>query len=65
MQGIRVYATAQNLVTFQKFSGFTPELPGRTLANSTDQTAGTLSSGIELDAYPTPRTFLLGLTVNF
>lgn len=65
MQGIRVYVTAQNLVTFQKFSGFTPELPGRTLVNSTDQTAGTLSSGIELDAYPTPRTFLMGVTVNF
>ena len=50
----RVYVTAQNLLTFQKYSGFTPELPG-----------GPLNSGIELNAYPVTRTFAVGLSMGF
>lgn len=51
---VRFYLTSQNLLTIQKFSGFTPELP-----------RGTLDSGIELDAYPTTRTVSAGVTVGF
>jgi TonB-linked SusC/RagA family outer membrane protein len=54
LSGLRLYATAQNPIIFQRFSGFTPELP-----------AGSLNSGIELNAYPTVRTFNLGLQVGF
>lgn len=50
----RAFVTSQNLLTFQKFSGFTPELPG-------DPT----NSGIELSAYPTTRTFAAGINVGF
>lgn len=50
----RLYVTAQNLITIKKFSGFSPELPG-----------GPLDSGIELNAYPTTRTFAAGLSVGF
>ena len=50
----RVYVTAQNLLTFKKYSGFTPELPG-----------GPLNSGIELNGYPTTRTFAVGLNLGF
>jgi hypothetical protein len=50
----RVYITSQNLFTAQKFSGFSPELPG-----------GPLDSGIELSSYPTTRTFAVGLNVGF
>ncbi|MDJ1494013.1 TonB-dependent receptor [Cytophagaceae bacterium DM2B3-1] len=51
---VRVFITAQNLYTYKKFSGFTPELPG-------DPT----KAGIELNAYPTTRTIAGGLSVNF
>lgn len=51
---LRIYATAQNPFTFQKFTGYNPELPG-----------GTLNSGIELNAYPALRTFLLGVNLKF
>lgn len=51
---VRIFATAQNLFTFTKYSGFTPELPG-----------GPLDSGIESTTYPTSRTLALGLNVNF
>ena len=52
---IRVYATAKNPFIFQKFSGFTPELPGAPLGNA----------GIELDAYPTLKSFYVGLNTSF
>ncbi|MGB5982567.1 MAG: TonB-dependent receptor [Nonlabens sp.] len=51
----RFYATAKNPFIFQKFSGFTPELPGAPLGNG----------GIELDAYPTLRSFFIGLNTSF
>lgn len=54
LSSVRVYATAQNPYTFQKFSGYNPELPG-----------GTLNSGIELNAYPALRTFLFGVSLKF
>lgn len=50
---LRVFVTAQNILTLKKFSGFTSELPG----NPTSQ-------GIELNAYPTTQTFALGLNAS-
>ena len=59
----RIYVTSQNLFTIKKFSGFSPELPGGNL----DLPAGSsvLNSGIELNSYPTTRTFAVGLNVGF
>jgi TonB-linked SusC/RagA family outer membrane protein len=51
---LRIYASAQNLFTIQEFSGFSPELPG-----------GALDAGIELNAYPTTRTFVFGVNLGF
>lgn len=56
---VRVYATAINPFLFTKFSGYSPELSG---SNNADPLG---SAGIELDAYPTNKTFLLGLNVSF
>ncbi|WP_378177293.1 SusC/RagA family TonB-linked outer membrane protein [Aquimarina sp. SS2-1] len=52
---IRVYTTARNPIIFQKFSGFTPELVGDPLG----------TAGIELNAYPSLRSFYVGLNVSF
>lgn len=52
---LRVYATAKNPFIFKKFSGFTPELPGDALG----------SAGIELNAYPTLRSFFIGINTSF
>lgn len=54
ISNLRLFITSQNLFTFQKFSGFTPELPG-----------DPINSGIELSAYPTTRTFAAGLSIGF
>ncbi|GAB3943466.1 TonB-dependent receptor [Spirosoma harenae] len=54
VSNVRVFVTAQNILTMKKYSGFTAELPG----NPTSQ-------GIELNAYPTTQTYALGLNVGF
>ena len=54
VSNLRVFLTAQNILTIKKFTGFTPELPG----NPTSQ-------GIELNAYPTTQTFAVGLNAGF
>lgn len=54
LSSVRIFATSQNLFTLQKYSGFTAELPG-----------SPTGSGIELNAYPTTRTFAMGLNIGF
>jgi TonB-dependent starch-binding outer membrane protein SusC len=51
---LRAFITSQNLFTYKKYSGFTPELPG-----------DPLNSGIELSAYPTTRTIAAGINLGF
>ncbi len=49
---IRVYVTANNLLTFTGYKGFDPEV-------------GMDNYGIDLARYPQARSFMLGLNVNF
>lgn len=51
---LRIFITSQNLLTLQRFSGFTPELPG-----------DPINSGIELSTYPTTRTYTAGVNISF
>jgi iron complex outermembrane receptor protein len=58
LNGVRVYATAQNLFVITKYSGLDPELPV--------ETNNGLAPGVEpLDFYPKARVFSVGLNVNF
>ncbi len=52
---LRVYVTAQNLVTFTSYSGFSPEVPS----------SNPLNAGIELNSYPTTRTYAFGVNLSF
>jgi iron complex outermembrane receptor protein len=47
--GLRLYSTVQNVFTITEYDGLDPEING----------------GIDNNFYPRPRTFLLGLNVNF
>ncbi len=51
---VRFFVSAQNIFTFKKYSGFTPELTG-------DPTR----AGIELNAYPTMKSVSVGLNIGF
>jgi TonB-linked SusC/RagA family outer membrane protein len=56
---VRLYVSAVNPFIFTKYSGYSPEIVG---GGSGDPLQG---AGIELDAYPTNKTFLVGANVNF
>ncbi len=53
---VRLSAAAQNLFTITKYSGMDPERAAM---------GSVIESGIDNIGYPNPRTFLLGLNVNF
>ena len=52
---IRLYASAKNPIMLKRFSGYTPELSGDPLG----------TAGIELNAYPTLRSFFVGINTSF
>lgn len=54
---VNLYASVQNLYTFTDYSGYDPEV------GALNQNA--LLMGVDNGRYPTPRTFTLGLNVEF
>lgn len=56
---VRIYATAVNPFIFTNYSGYSPELVGGDNGNPLQR------AGIEVDAYPTNKTFLVGASVTF
>ena len=52
LQNLRFYVSANNLLTFTKYSGYDPEIGGS-------------SYGIDRGVYPQARSFMAGLTVTF
>ena len=55
VNNFRVYLTAQNPLTFTKYSGFDPEVGGNNVA----------TRGLDLGRYPISRQFLFGLQLDF
>ena len=66
---IRVYFTAQNLLTITKYSGLDPEigLPQGTDVNNTTNTSyrNPPGSGVDVGTYPSSRYYVLGFNVTF
>ena len=59
LKSANVYVTAQNLLTFTKYSGYDPEV------NSSTDAEDALTLGTDYNAYPNYRTFLIGLKFGF
>jgi hypothetical protein len=55
LKSLRVYLSAQNLVTLTNYSGADPEVTG----------SGLVNRGIDNNSYPRTKVFLMGLNVNF
>jgi TonB-linked SusC/RagA family outer membrane protein len=55
IESLRFYVSGQNLVTLTNYSGFDPEVNSRGQSN--------LQMGIDWNAYPTSRTFTLGVNI--
>jgi TonB-dependent starch-binding outer membrane protein SusC len=55
---VRFFATAQNLYTFTKYTGMDPEIGGSSGYDS-------WAKGIDIGFYPSPRTYMLGVSLKF
>lgn len=58
VKSLRFYVSAQNILTFTKYSGYDPEVGNRTPNSS-------LTSGIDFAVYPQPKSFQVGLQASF
>jgi TonB-linked SusC/RagA family outer membrane protein len=58
---LKVYASGQNLLLITDYSGYDPELSSR----KGNQGIADVAPGINLGAYPNPRTFTFGLKLGF
>lgn len=54
LSSARIYTTAQNIYTFQKYKGYNP-----------DFTAGVFEPGFDNGSYPKPRSLMFGVQVGF
>lgn len=57
LQQVRLYLTGQNLATITKYKGFDPEVGYGNNAS--------WASGIDLGFYPSPRVFMVGVSVKY
>jgi TonB-dependent starch-binding outer membrane protein SusC len=58
VKSFRFYVSAQNILTFTKYSGYDPEVGNRTPNSS-------LTNGIDFAVYPQPKAFQVGIQANF
>jgi TonB-linked SusC/RagA family outer membrane protein len=54
VNGVRIYASAQNLATLSKYNGYNVDFAG-----------GTFTPGYNYCSYPTPRTIMFGVNFSF
>ena len=64
IENLRIYVSAENILTFTKYSGFDPEV-GLIQYNNALQRNDPLSQGIDQATYPVAKKFLFGLIVTF
>ncbi|PWN72069.1 SusC/RagA family TonB-linked outer membrane protein [Chryseobacterium phosphatilyticum] len=65
VKSVKFYVSAINPLVWQKYSGFTTELSGYDPADSKTEGDPYKMAGVELNAYPTLRSFVFGVNVNF
>lgn len=57
LRSLRLYGTAQNLLTITGYSGYNPEVNSQGQSN--------LQMGVDYNAYPTSRSFIFGVNIGF
>jgi TonB-linked SusC/RagA family outer membrane protein len=62
LSGLSLFVNAQNLVTFTKYTGLDPEVANLADGSPQSQNAG---RGIDFNAYPVNRIYIMGIKVTF
>ena len=65
VEGLRIYVTAQNAFTFTKYPGLDPEIQANTNDTRGLGISSDLAVGIDWGTVPPPRTFIVGLKLDF
>ncbi|MFP7655280.1 SusC/RagA family TonB-linked outer membrane protein [Chryseobacterium proteolyticum] len=65
VKSIKLYVSAINPVVWQKYSGYSSELSGYSATDAQAEGNPYKLAGVELNSYPTLRSFVFGLNVNF
>jgi hypothetical protein len=60
-KSFRLYASIQQVAVFTRYEGMNPEVT----TTATGNEATDINQGFDFSAYPIPRTFSLGINVNF
>jgi TonB-dependent starch-binding outer membrane protein SusC len=64
IKGLRIYVSAQNILTFTKYTGLDPEMhTSDNVKNEAYQ--GDVAAGIDWGTYPSAKSYFLGLNLNF
>ena len=62
---LRFYVTLQNLFTITSYKGFDPEI-GESFANPANKSSKASNEiGVDRGQFPQPRTFIMGVNINF
>jgi TonB-linked SusC/RagA family outer membrane protein len=59
VKNFRIYVSAQNILTFTKYTGYDPEVGNRAPGSSS------LTNGIDYAVYPQPKAYQIGINANF
>lgn len=62
-RSVRFYTSVQNAIIFTSYWG--GQNPETSMQNNGQGDGGNLSQGVDLSGYPVPRTYTIGLNVNF
>ena len=65
LKSIRLYVSAINPFVFQKYTGYSSEISGYNPSDNKLEGDPYKLAGVELDSYPTLRSFVFGLNINF
>ena len=57
LEGVRIYVSGKNLLTLTEYSGFDPEVGRFGTSN--------IRQGYDLGGYPSAKTYLIGLNIDF
>ncbi|HYV91493.1 MAG TPA: TonB-dependent receptor [Chitinophagales bacterium] len=64
IKGLRIYVTGQNLLTITKYTGLDPEMHTSDNLNS-ETYRGDVAAGIDWGTYPSARSYIAGVNLNF
>ena len=66
VKNLSIYVSAQNILTFTKYSGYDPEVGNRVFSNiSSGNPTAALTNGVDYAVYPQPKGYQVGISVNF